>query len=78
MHTFTCVAELIDLVIERSLRCLGTQLATQAGALDVPVWTDAGKVFANNHPEIPQGECDILHTLLFRLRSVIWTRYLAR
>jgi len=30
------------------------ELATMAGALDVPNWFDAGKVFANQHPEIPQ------------------------
>ena len=30
------------------------QLATIAGSLDVPNWYESGKVFANQHPEIPQ------------------------
>ncbi len=30
------------------------EIATLTGRLDVPNWYDAGLVFANNHPEIPQ------------------------
>lgn len=55
----------IDLLSDRSMPCLCTQLATQAGALNVPNWVDAGKVFANDHPEIPQGECLISSYLIY-------------
>lgn len=33
------------------------QIATKAGTLSAPLWTEAGQVWANNHPEIPQREC---------------------
>ena len=37
------------------LTCRHLQIASKAGTLpNLPVWTEAGKVWANNHPEIPQ------------------------
>jgi hypothetical protein len=35
--------------------CL-VQIATKAGTWNAPIWTEAGQVWANDHPEIPQGE----------------------
>jgi hypothetical protein len=42
-------------VREQACVCL-LQIATKAGTWNAPIWTEAGQVWANDHPEIPQGE----------------------
>ena len=36
--------------------CCSSQIATQAGVLNVPQWYESGKIYAEAHPEVPQRE----------------------
>ena len=53
------------------------QIATKAGTWNAPIWTEAGQVWANDHPEIPQGEftrfCGLLASLAAMQQHVLST-----
>jgi light-harvesting complex I chlorophyll a/b binding protein 5 len=40
------------------------EIATKAGTWNAPIWTEAGQVWANDHPEIPQAALFFVELLL--------------